>query len=188
VARCEDVPHVVQLGIIGVSDDDPLCFVSYHLLMTSSDPMPSSVELMQPTLARQAFSNPEWLFEPKWDGFRAICFLQDGGVRFVSRNRKSLTERFSDLQRVATSIKATTDKQAAIRRARGETVSRVVGVFLVPPGQVLEMAGFACLPCSHAEIVLLCTPNALASLPLLHPISLRQDVISRVAREKDSEA
>ncbi|MGI8835960.1 MAG: hypothetical protein ACR2H4_04910 [Pyrinomonadaceae bacterium] len=61
---------------------------------------------MQPTLTRQAFSNREWLFEPKWDGFRAICFLQDGKIRFVSRNRKSLTERFPDLQGIVKSIKA----------------------------------------------------------------------------------
>ena len=70
--------------------------------------MPSVVEPMAPTLSRQPFSNPDWLFEPKWDGFRAICFLQDGGVRFVSRNRKSLTERFSDLQRIAKAIRANT--------------------------------------------------------------------------------
>ena len=63
---------------------------------------------MQPTLAKLPFSNPGWLFEPKWDGFRAICFLQDGAVRLVSRNRKSLTERFPDLQRIAKAIKAKT--------------------------------------------------------------------------------
>lgn len=70
--------------------------------------MPSVVEPMVPTLARQPFSNPDWLFDPKWDGFRAICFLQDGAVRFVSRNRKSLTARFPDLQRIAKTMKAKT--------------------------------------------------------------------------------
>jgi len=68
--------------------------------------MPSVVEPMQPTLSKEPFSNPGWLFEPKWDGYRAICFLKNGEVRFVSRNRKSLTERFPDLQRISKSIKA----------------------------------------------------------------------------------
>jgi bifunctional non-homologous end joining protein LigD len=68
--------------------------------------MRSVVVPMQPTLARQPFSNPDWLFEPKWDGYRAICFLQDGKVRFVSKNNKSLTERFPDLQGITKSIKA----------------------------------------------------------------------------------
>jgi len=69
--------------------------------------MPSVLDSMLATLAKQPFSNPAWLFEPKWDGFRALCFLQNGGVRFVSRNRRSLTERFPDLQRIAKSIRAT---------------------------------------------------------------------------------
>jgi len=70
--------------------------------------MPSAVEPMQPTLAKLPFSNPDWIFEPKWDGYRAICFVQDGNVRFVSKNNKSLTERFPDLQGITKSIKAET--------------------------------------------------------------------------------
>ena len=68
--------------------------------------MPSVVEPMQPTLAKLPFSNPNWLFEQKWDGYRAICYVHDGQVRFISRNRKSLTERFPELQGISESIKA----------------------------------------------------------------------------------
>jgi bifunctional non-homologous end joining protein LigD len=68
--------------------------------------MPSVVEPMQPTLSNQPFSNPEWLFEAKWDGYRAICFLQNGAVRFVSRNRRNLNARFPSLQEIAKSIRA----------------------------------------------------------------------------------
>ncbi len=60
--------------------------------------MPKTIQPMQPTLYRRAFSSREWLFEPKWDGFRAICFLDKGVVRFVSRNQRSLSERFPVLQ------------------------------------------------------------------------------------------
>jgi bifunctional non-homologous end joining protein LigD len=70
--------------------------------------IPALIEPMLPTLTRQPFSNPGWIFEPKWDGYRAICFVESGAVRFVSKNRKSLTERFPDLQRIAKSIKAET--------------------------------------------------------------------------------
>jgi bifunctional non-homologous end joining protein LigD len=48
------------------------------------------------------------LFEPKWDGFRALCFLRDGKVRFISRRRRNLTERFPELHEIATLIKAKT--------------------------------------------------------------------------------
>jgi bifunctional non-homologous end joining protein LigD len=70
--------------------------------------MPSVLDPMLATLAKQPFSNPEWLFEPKWDGFRAICFLQEGRLRCFSRNRKSLTERFPELQQIAKLIRAST--------------------------------------------------------------------------------
>lgn len=68
------------------------------------------VNPMLPTLARAPFSGVDWLFEPKWDGYRAICFLDAGTVRFVSRNGNDLTARFPALQSVSTSIKA----QAAV--------------------------------------------------------------------------
>jgi bifunctional non-homologous end joining protein LigD len=76
--------------------------------MKSRDSMPSVMEPMLPTLVKLPFSNPDWIFEPKWDGYRAICFLENGSVRFVSKNRKSLTQRFPDLQRISKSIKAET--------------------------------------------------------------------------------
>ena len=65
-----------------------------------------SVEPMLPTLVRAPFSNPDWIFEPKWDGFRAICYMRDGEVRFVSRRRNDLTAKFPELQSIAESVKA----------------------------------------------------------------------------------
>jgi len=54
------------------------------------------------------FSRGGWLFEPKWDGYRAICFFRHGQVRFTSRNQRDLTKRFPELQSIAKSIKAST--------------------------------------------------------------------------------
>jgi bifunctional non-homologous end joining protein LigD len=34
---------------------------------------------------RQPFNNDEWLFEPKWDGFRALAYLEGDGAHLVSR-------------------------------------------------------------------------------------------------------
>src|SRR5262249_60280861 len=70
--------------------------------------MPSAVEPMLPTPIKLPFSDPEWLFEPKLDGFRALCFLKDGKVRFVSRKRRSFTNRFPELQEIVPLIKAKT--------------------------------------------------------------------------------
>jgi bifunctional non-homologous end joining protein LigD len=70
--------------------------------------MPSSVQPMLPTAVKLPFSDPQWLFEPKWDGYRALCFLKNGKVRFISCSRRNLTERFPVLQEISTLIKAKT--------------------------------------------------------------------------------
>ena len=71
-------------------------------------PMPTQFAPMLPTLVHKPFSGQEWLFEPKWDGWRATCFVKDGEARFVSRKRNSLNERFPQLKHVGELIKATT--------------------------------------------------------------------------------
>jgi len=34
----------------------------------------------------EPFSHPDWIFEVKWDGFRALLYSDKDGVRLVSRN------------------------------------------------------------------------------------------------------
>jgi bifunctional non-homologous end joining protein LigD len=71
-------------------------------------PMPRQFEPMLPTLVQKPFSSQQWLFEPKWDGWRAICFFRDGEAQFISRRRNSLNERFPQLRQAGRVIKATT--------------------------------------------------------------------------------
>ncbi len=44
---------------------------------------------MLASLASKPFDDPEWIYEIKWDGYRAITFLQNGKVDIISRNNKS---------------------------------------------------------------------------------------------------
>src|SRR6185369_8314711 len=56
---------------------------------------------VQPMLAvstEEPFNGKEWLFEIKWDGYRAVSFIQNGNVRLVSRNQNDLTAQFSELK------------------------------------------------------------------------------------------
>jgi bifunctional non-homologous end joining protein LigD len=55
---------------------------------------PHHVKPMLATLTDAAFDRPAWLFEIKWDGFRAIAEIQRGNVRLYSRNQKPLDLRF----------------------------------------------------------------------------------------------
>jgi bifunctional non-homologous end joining protein LigD len=45
---------------------------------------------------KEPFDDPEWLFEFKYDGFRALCHIEQGRCRFVSRNG-NLLSRFEAL-------------------------------------------------------------------------------------------
>jgi bifunctional non-homologous end joining protein LigD len=54
------------------------------------------IEPLRPTRRRDAFDDPNWLFELKYDGFRALLYIERGNVRFMSRNGKHM-RRFDEL-------------------------------------------------------------------------------------------
>jgi bifunctional non-homologous end joining protein LigD len=60
-------------------------------------PMPHSIQPMLATLVKEPFDHPEWLFEVKWDGYRAIAEIQDGQVSLYSRKQISLAKKFGPI-------------------------------------------------------------------------------------------
>ena len=54
------------------------------------------IEPIIPTRRREPFDDPDWLFDVKYDGFRALCFVEQWRGHFVSRNGKPLN-RFTAL-------------------------------------------------------------------------------------------
>ena len=68
--------------------------------------MPTAIHPMLATPVERAFDDPAWLFEIKWDGYRAVSFIQDGSVRLVSRNQNDLTGEFPELHELSKAIKA----------------------------------------------------------------------------------
>src|SRR2546430_15109709 len=79
--------------------------------------MPAQIHPMLATLVDDPFSNPEWIFETKWDGFRSICFISGRKARFVSRNQIEMTPQQPELRDVA--------KQSGAKQANldGENVA-----------------------------------------------------------------
>jgi bifunctional non-homologous end joining protein LigD len=63
--------------------------------------MPAIINPMLATLIDRPFSDPEWIFETKWDGVRAICFITKGTARFVSRNQIDMTHQYPELANIA---------------------------------------------------------------------------------------
>src|SRR5260221_6682397 len=71
--------------------------------------MPGALEPMLATLGNAVPSGSEWLYEVKWDGYRALCFFEGGKVRMVSRRGTKLDKQFAAVaQALVQSVKADT--------------------------------------------------------------------------------
>ena len=62
------------------------------------------VQPIAPIRSKEPFDDPGWLFDLKYDGFRALCYLEQGSCRLISRNG-NLMSRFAGLSdQVAASL------------------------------------------------------------------------------------
>jgi bifunctional non-homologous end joining protein LigD len=69
-------------------------------------PMPVTIYPMLAEAVEQPFDGADWLFEIKWDGYRAVAFLDAGKLRLVSRNQNDLTARYPELKDLAKFVRA----------------------------------------------------------------------------------
>ena len=58
-------------------------------------PMPHDIKPMLATVVKEPFDHPDWIFEVKWDGYRAVAEIRDGDVSLYSRNGISFNKKFS---------------------------------------------------------------------------------------------
>lgn len=59
--------------------------------------MPSDIKPMLAKLGEEPFDNEEWLFETKWDGYRAIAYKNGEKISLVSRNQLSYNKLFDQI-------------------------------------------------------------------------------------------
>jgi bifunctional non-homologous end joining protein LigD len=59
--------------------------------------MPSRQAPMLAMLAEKPFSDPNWLFEIKWDGVRALAWISEGALTLRSRAAVDITQRYPEL-------------------------------------------------------------------------------------------
>ena len=60
-------------------------------------PMPATLEPMHAEIGPAAFNHPDWMWEPKLDGYRALAFLDGKKVRLRSRRGHDLGDAFPRL-------------------------------------------------------------------------------------------
>lgn len=63
------------------------------------------VKPMLATITKTPFNDPDWIYEIKWDGYRAIAETGADEIRFYSRNGLDFTERFPGIVQALKKIK-----------------------------------------------------------------------------------
>ena len=86
------------------ANDDPID--PEHIDGSKKAAMPKSIKPMLATLVDGPPSGEQWLYEIKWDGVRALCFIEDGKLRIESRNGKRVEAQYPELASLPSLIQA----------------------------------------------------------------------------------
>src|SRR5215510_8203639 len=105
---------------------------------------------MRPARRSQPFDHPDWLYEIKFDGFRALAYFEAGRCRLVSRRRheyKSFHELCASIANHLRGNEAVLDGEIVCRSVRTVAVLRTdvrgpkleaaksVAAWLAPPSE-----------------------------------------------------
>jgi bifunctional non-homologous end joining protein LigD len=86
-------------------------------------PVRNDYKPMLATLADELPHGDDWVFEVKWDGYRALGYVREGEARLVSRNDNDLTGRFPQvakaLAKAARSPECVVDGEVCALDAQG---------------------------------------------------------------------
>jgi bifunctional non-homologous end joining protein LigD len=78
---------------------------------------------MLATLTDKPFDNPDWIFETKWDGFRAVAVVAPGKAKLYSRNGLDISRKYPSIVDALAKIKesAVLDGELVALDARGRS-------------------------------------------------------------------
>jgi len=74
--------------------DDEAIDVAALLKKAPKSAMPKGIKPMLATLVDEPFDDEDWVYEVKWDGYRALAFIDKDETQLLSRNNKTFNEKF----------------------------------------------------------------------------------------------
>src|SRR5271169_293339 len=86
--------------------------------------MPTRLGPMLATLSGRPFSDPDWLFEIKWDGVRSLAWIEDGKLKLRARSGSDITSQYPDLAGLPEAFnghQALIDAEIAVLDRRGHS-------------------------------------------------------------------
>ncbi|MGN6419952.1 MAG: DNA ligase D [Pseudobacter sp.] len=92
-----------------------------NLSVRKKQAFPKNIQPMLASLASKAFDDAAWQYEIKWDGYRAISYLNKGSVDIVSRNSKSFKQNYYPINEAleAWTISAVIDGEIIVVNKKG---------------------------------------------------------------------
>jgi bifunctional non-homologous end joining protein LigD len=146
-------------------------------------PMPRSIPLTLASLSEKPFSNPDWLFEVKWDGVRGIAYLASGEVSVRSRAGREIALEYPEVRDLGNQLDATeaiVDGELVALDSAGRSIFQKLqnraGV-RNPSRQLLES-----IPATYYVFDLLyCDGYDLRKVPL----EKRKDLLKQILRPSD---
>ena len=88
---------------------------------------------------------PGWLFEPKLDGYRVLCRIEDGDVTLLTRRGNDWTQQFDSIAQAARKLplrSALIDGEAVVFDARGISSFQRLQNALATPGSAIALVAF----------------------------------------------
>ena len=103
------------------TDDDKKVDVTALLKKAPKADIPIGIKPMLATLVNEPFDDPDWVYEVKWDGYRALGFINKGEVQLLSRNNKDFNEKYYPLKQLLESwkINAVIDGEILVLNDKG---------------------------------------------------------------------
>ncbi len=82
---------------------------------------PTTLQPMLATLVDKPFDEFGWIYEIKWDGYRAVALMNKGKVNLLSRNNKSFNEKFYPIHKalLAWNMNAVIDGEVLVLKENG---------------------------------------------------------------------
>ena len=108
-------------------------------------PMPRAVAPMLATLETHPPSGGDWLYEVKWDGIRALCFVEDQQLRILSRNGKRCDQQYPELMVLPHYLKAFSailDGEIAVLDEKGRSSFSLIQprISITDPNSITHLA------------------------------------------------
>lgn len=85
--------------------------------------MPENIKPMLATLVDEPFDDPNWMYEVKWDGYRALSYINKGRADILSRNNKSFNDKYYPLRELLSEWKtdAVIDGEIVVLNEKGQS-------------------------------------------------------------------